>query len=132
MRDLISALSRNFDYVIIDGEAGIEQVNRRVLESVTHLVLVSDGSKKGLNVARSIAEVAGKAIKYDKMGLLINRVRADDFESTNHKNSLELYGSLPEDEQVRQADIKGESLLFLEKSTALQKIKTIIQDVIGV
>ena len=31
LRDIIESVARNFDYVVIDGEAGIEQVNRRVL-----------------------------------------------------------------------------------------------------
>ncbi|MFR9062607.1 MAG: hypothetical protein ACLVJO_01935 [[Clostridium] scindens] len=35
LRDVISMLAGQFDYVVIDGEAGIEQVNRRVMEQVT-------------------------------------------------------------------------------------------------
>ena len=54
LKEIIESISRGFDYVLIDGEAGIEQVNRRVMERVTHLLLVSDASAKGLNVIRTI------------------------------------------------------------------------------
>ena len=54
LKEVIQMVSENFDYVVIDGEAGIEQVNRRVMEKVTHLLLVSDTSKKGTQVIRTI------------------------------------------------------------------------------
>ena len=38
LKEAITALSDNFDFVIIDGEAGIEQVNRRVVEEITNLI----------------------------------------------------------------------------------------------
>ena len=47
LKDIIASLADNFDYVVIDGEAGIEQVNRRVMEKFTHLILVSDASARG-------------------------------------------------------------------------------------
>lgn len=34
LKEVISILAENFDYVVIDGEAGIEQINRRVMEKV--------------------------------------------------------------------------------------------------
>ena len=47
LKEVISMLSADFDYVVIDGEAGVEQINRRVMEKVTHLLLITDASKKG-------------------------------------------------------------------------------------
>ena len=45
LKEVITMISEQFDYVVIDGEAGIEQINRRVMEKVTHLLLISDTSK---------------------------------------------------------------------------------------
>ena len=50
LRQVISLLVNEFDYVVIDGEAGIEQINRRVMEKVTHLLCVSDQSRKGIQI----------------------------------------------------------------------------------
>ena len=47
LKEVINLLANDFDYVVIDGEAGIEQINRRVMEKVTHLVLITDPSRKG-------------------------------------------------------------------------------------
>ena len=53
LKEVISILSDEFDYVVIDGEAGIEQINRRVMERVTHLILITDPSKKGCQVIKT-------------------------------------------------------------------------------
>ena len=37
LKEVVSMLANDFDYVVIDGEAGIEQIQRRVMEKVTHL-----------------------------------------------------------------------------------------------
>jgi CO dehydrogenase maturation factor len=54
LKEVISILSQDFDYVVIDGEAGIEQINRRVMEKVSHLLLITDASKKGTDVIKTI------------------------------------------------------------------------------
>lgn len=121
LRDLITSLARNFDFVVIDGEAGIEQVNRRVMESVNHLILVSDLSKKGLNVADTIAQLADKAVHCQTKGLIINRTRAGDTAPDSVGEHLNILGLLPEDEQLRQMDIAGDSLLTLPETSPLYR-----------
>ena len=74
LKDVIQMLSENFDYVVIDGEAGIEQINRRVMEKVTHLVLITDASRKGIQVVQTIKGVADRLVMYDKMGVIVNRI----------------------------------------------------------
>jgi CO dehydrogenase maturation factor len=53
----IESLTEQYEITLIDCEAGIEQINRRVMKQVDHLVLVSDTSAKGLNVAKIIKKV---------------------------------------------------------------------------
>jgi CO dehydrogenase maturation factor len=125
LKDIIASVAESFDYVIIDGEAGIEQVNRRVMEKVTHLVLVSDGSLKGLNVVAAIKEVAGQTIQFEKAGLLLNRLRNQgELAKLSLPPTLDIIGWLPEDERIRTCDIQGESLLDMpegETEAALKK-----------
>jgi CO dehydrogenase maturation factor len=114
LKDIIESLSINFDVIIIDGEAGIEQINRRVMKTVDHLFLVSDTSAKGLNVVKLIKKVAhdNKAVDYKSAGLLLNRIRDKEEVNTimNHVD-LDLLGWIPEDEQVREYDFKGKPYL---------------------
>ena len=46
----------------------MEQINRRVMEKVTHLLLITDASKKGTQVIRTVKEVADELVTIQKMG----------------------------------------------------------------
>lgn len=74
LKEVIEMVSKDFDYVVIDGEAGIEQINRRVMDTVTHLFLVTDASKKGFQVIQTIQKVADQLVAYEKCGIIVNRV----------------------------------------------------------
>jgi CO dehydrogenase maturation factor len=122
LKDIIHDLAGNFDYVLIDGEAGIEQINRRVMKNVDHLVIVSDTSAKGINVARTISTVVREnhAVGYRTMGLVLNRVRnEDEVDAISKHIDVNIYGFIPEDETIRQYDFLGRPLLSVpEESTA--------------
>ena len=49
-------------------------MNRRVLEKVTHLIFVSDASRKGTQVIQTVKRVADELVMYEKCGAIINRV----------------------------------------------------------
>ncbi len=92
LKDIIGDLADKFDIVLIDGEAGIEQINRRVMKTVDHLVLVSDTSAKGIGVANTIARVAGERRRStsQSMGLVLNRVRSEaEVEDISRRTGLE-------------------------------------------
>ena len=123
LKDIIASMADNFDFVIIDGEAGIEQVNRRVMENVTHLVLVSDGSAKGLQVVKTIGEVAKEAVQYEKSGLILNRLRsAEERGRITLPESLNDWGWIPEDDSIREFDMAGKSILDLPDCPSLEAI----------
>lgn len=124
LKDLIASLAENFDYVVIDGEAGIEQVNRRVMARVTHLILVSDASRKGLNVVRTIKQVSDSAINYDKVGLILNRMRStEEVGKLSIPPELNCLGWIPEDDTIRTFDMEGKSILEIEDSPVINAVK---------
>lgn len=127
LKDIIGAMAQNFDYVVIDGEAGVEQVNRRVMAKVSHLVLVSDASAKGLNVVKTIKAVSDSAIEYEKVGLILNRLRGEE-ERGRLAISTELncLGWMPEDDTIRTFDIEGRSILETPDCPAIQAAKSCI------
>jgi CO dehydrogenase maturation factor len=131
LKDIIADLAGRFDVVLIDGEAGIEQINRRVMKTVDHLVLVSDTSMKGLGVANTIARVANekKAVDFKSMGLVLNRVRNQaEVEDIRGRTGLELYGELFEDDLIRSFDFRGEPLTGMpENSPALAVVAHILE-----
>ena len=130
LKDIIASMADNFDYIIIDGEAGIEQVNRRVMESVTHLILVSDASVKGLNVAQSIKAVSDTAIDYEKAGLIVNRLHSElEASSLSIPEELNCLGWIPEDDTIRTFDIEGKSILEIPDCPAVRASKNCLDEI---
>lgn len=124
LKDIIASIAENFDYVVIDAEAGVEQVNRRVLEKVTHLILISDLSAKGIKVADTIYKVAGEAVKFDRAGLIINRVSdPEDLKRITLPPGIPFLGYIPEESEIRNADIKGKSFLTIPETASLEAVK---------
>ena len=121
LKEVISLLADNFDYVVIDGEAGIEQVNRRVMEKVTHLVLVSDASKKGIEVTKTIKKVATDLTMFEHDGLILNRVNESVDVNKLDLESLNLLSVIPDDQEMMLSDVNGNSLFLLNKDSNIVK-----------
>lgn len=127
LKTIIEAMVMKFDYVIIDGEAGIEQVNRRVMEEVSHLLLVSDCSFKGINVIKTIDQVASSGVmKYERAGVILNRLKEPSETELVDLGNLELLGAMLDDDLIRRYDIQDRPLLELPSGQSSQKIKEIL------
>lgn len=119
LKAVIQILAGNFDYVVIDGEAGIEQVNRRVMEKVTHLVLVTDASRKGTQVVQTIRRVADELVMYEKIGVIANRLPSREVCDILDIGDLPLLAGIEADTRLAQADLTGQSVLELPWDTPL-------------
>lgn len=113
LKAIISMVSGEFDYVVIDGEAGIEQVNRRVMENVTHLILVTDPSKKGTQVIQSIKKVADELVMYKKVGAVINRLNDPEVAKFVDTGEIPVLAQIPDDPQLALCDVQGKSVMEL-------------------
>lgn len=114
-------LSDQFDYVVIDGEAGIEQINRRVMEKVTHLLLVTDASKKGCQVVKTIKGVADELVMYDKIGVIANRLPDSKVTDLMDIGGMQLLVAIESDNELARADVLGENVLKLADDTRIVK-----------
>jgi CO dehydrogenase maturation factor len=129
LREAIEALSRHFDLTLIDAEAGVEQVNRRVMRSVSHLLLVSDTTLKGIRVAESILKVADDAVDYSRIGLLVNGARdEEEYLRLTSSTDLPLLGWVPEDGTVREFDAEARNFLEITSCPALEAVRLNIID----
>lgn len=127
LKDAIDPLVKNFDYVVIDGEAGIEQVNRRVLRSVTHLFTVSDASVKGLHVAGTIKQVADRAMHCEAAGLVLNRIKDEaDTNKVRIPEGLQLWGAVPEERGVGDMDRDGKTIFEVSLPPVEKSVRTIL------
>ncbi len=132
----IDSLSKKYDITLIDCEAGPEQVNRRVVEHVDLLLIVTDASLRGVRVAGSIMEVikGDKNIRPAHTGLVINRLKNDDtlIREKADQWDLEIYGSIPEDGNISEFDSVGKPIINLPDSSssmiAVKDIYDLVKD----
>jgi len=77
LRDAIQSLIQNFDIIIIDGEAGAEQINRRVISKVDLPLIVTDATVRGIRTAAMLSGVIHKrqVRKPTSVRLVLNRVK---------------------------------------------------------
>jgi len=102
LRDAIDLISTPYAAVLIDAEAGIEQINRQVTRRVDRVVAVTDGSARGAEAVRLIAELVGA----DRVRVVVNRAdRAGELPA-----AVDLVGLVPEDPLVRGFDREGRPL----------------------
>lgn len=113
LKEVISILSSDFDYVVIDGEAGIEQINRRVMEKVTHLLLITDASKKGTQVISTIKSVADELVMYKKIGAIVNRIPDESVIEHINTNGIPVLSYIPTDSNLAIYDIEGKNITRL-------------------
>lgn len=119
LKEVIKILAENYDYIVIDGEAGIEQVNRRVMEKVTHLLLVSDASRKGIQVIETINRVAKELVMYDAVGAIINRIPGWDVKQHIDTGDIPVLAYIASDETLATCDIKGENIMLLHHNSLI-------------
>ena len=113
LKEVISILSNEFDFVVIDGEAGIEQINRRVMEKVTHLLLITDASKKGTQVISTIKSVADELVMYKKIGAIVNRIPDESVIPYIDTNGIPVLSYIPTDSNLAIYDIEGKNITKL-------------------
>ena len=121
LKEVIALLSEAYDYVVIDGEAGIEQVNRRVMEKVTDLILVTDASKKGCEVIKTIKNVADDLVMYDNAGVIANRLPNSDIAARLDLSGMKLLCAITGDDDLAMCDIMGESVFKLSPDTKIMQ-----------
>jgi len=128
LKDLIKDIAQNFDYVVIDAEAGVEQISRRVMEMVTHLLLISDASLKGRNVVETINKVAEKKCSFEKCGLILNRLQdQNEYKSIKEKTGIPVIASLFENKTIRDFDREGKSFFDLPECIEIKELDHSIQ-----
>lgn len=130
LREVLEAQARTCDLVVVDGEAGLEQVNREVLRRVGGLVLVCDASRRAVDTAIGLAARSRKHMPgLGSVGVVVNRAAEVDpaLARLLGDASLPVLAVVPEDAEVRRRDVLGEPLTGLPAdSPARQAVDTLL------
>jgi CO dehydrogenase maturation factor len=111
LTNYLERLSGNYPYVVMDNEAGMEHISRLTTNNVNILLIVSDSSRRGLQAAVRIDELARcLKIVVDKSYVVINQAREAPSQQAMEmikKAKLELIGTVPEDDLIYDYDFNG-------------------------
>ena len=108
----LAKYQKNYPYIVVDNEAGMEHISRGILPGVDTVILVSDCSRRGIQAVGRIARLVPECgLKPKKIGLIVNRapkgVLNDGVREEIEKQNLELLGVVPQDEGVYEFDSAG-------------------------
>ncbi|MHA1196418.1 MAG: nucleotide-binding protein [Promethearchaeota archaeon] len=128
LKKTIELISQDFEMILIDCEAGLEQVNRLVIENVDIIAIIVDPSIRSIETAVSIRKNSKKFVKNDSLGIILNRAKGslDKIKNKIKELNFELYGVIPEDEEISKLDLIGMPIIKIsDNSTSYEKIKEI-------
>lgn len=120
LRKVIESLARDYDLILIDCEAGLEQINRMVLSSIDYLLIVVDMSRRSVDTAQSIRRSAKKFSHYSYLGLIMNKVRGNvqSLKKLIKELGFNIDAVIPYDESVLSLDLEGTPLIDIQKKSA--------------
>jgi CO dehydrogenase maturation factor len=127
LRGVMSKLIKEYSYIIIDNEAGLEHLSRRTTRAADTLLVVSDATVVALKAARRINELASElGIQTKKRFLLVNRNNAAIPPERIGPLGLEYLGDIPTDEELFKISVHGSSLWGLSRDAlSLQALHTL-------
>ena len=135
LKSQVDKYAKNYRYIVMDNEAGLEHVARGTLPHVDTMLLISDCSRRGVQAVARIAEMVEEMeLKPGQMGLIINRapdgVLDDGVRAEIEKHGLKLFGVLPQDEAVYRCDCAGEPSAKLPQTNPVKvALKGIMQSI---
>ncbi len=131
----LERLTGNYPYIVMDNEAGMEHISRLTTRNVDVLLIVSDTSRRGLQAATRIHQLAHELnIGVTRSCLVMNQVREEPNETVKHiitESGLEFMGTIPEDDTLYEYDLTGRPTIEMpEENEAVQTAYKIFDQLI--
>ncbi len=138
MKDLTIELAKEYDFVIIDCPAGIEQGFKNALSGANQVLIVTTPEVSAVRDAdRVIGLVESRGIT--NIGLIVNRLRPEMVERGDMLSvedicdilAIKLVGVIPEDDSIVISTNRGEPVIGASDSKAGQALLNLTQRILG-
>ena len=135
---LCDELRKEYDFIIIDCPAGIEQGFKTAIAAADRAIVVTMPEVSAVRDADKIIGELGRAEK-DNISLIVNRIRPQMVQSGDMMDmndiddilSIKCIGQVPDDEMVVTSANRGEPLVGNEKSQAGKAYANIVRRILG-
>ncbi len=134
LRQHLENISSGYDYMVVDNEAGLEHLSRRVAQNIDHLFVISDPTARGVRSAARVHDIIKKlSIKIDNLYLVITRSTPEaitPLQPEIDKADLQVIGTIPRDEELERLDLEGRPLVELPgDAKAVAAIRRIAEEI---
>ena len=138
MKELIGKLKEEFDYILIDCPAGIEQGFRNAIAGADRAIVVTTAEISAIRDADRIVGLL-EASEIKNPELIINRIRPAmvkkgemmDVEDIVDLLSIDLIGVVPDDEYIITQTNKGEPVVIKDKAPSGKAYTEIARRILG-
>ena len=136
LREVVDSMSKNYRYVVIDNEAGMEHLSRRTTRDVQHLLVVSDPTQRGLVAAQRIAGFRNELdIQIENAYLILNRLNGPlppELEEFIDQTDIPLLGVVPADQELASFEFSGRPLVDLgDDSPVYRKVAEMMGEILS-
>jgi CO dehydrogenase maturation factor len=121
IRKLIDDWSKNYGFVVMDNEAGMEHLSRRTTQNIDEMLMVTDHTVKGLRAVARIRDLI-KELKLvvNRESVIINQVPGEidpRLEQEMERLGITPAAVIPDDNEIRQYDLEQKPLSGLPETS---------------
>lgn len=139
LKEICEKLQKDFDFILVDCPAGIEQGFQNAVAGASEAIVVTTPEMSAVRDADRIIGLLEAKEEIKSYKLLLNRVRPNLIQSNDMMSvddvveilSAELIGIIPEDTGIITSTNKGEPIVNDEKSLAGQAYNNVARRIIG-
>jgi CO dehydrogenase maturation factor len=136
LREVVDSISKNYRYVVIDNEAGMEHLSRRTTRDVQILLVVTDPTQRGITAAERIASFRHDLdIHIEKTYLILNGLVGAEIPTPLHDRiqalDIPLLGTVPRNDELTAFEFSGRALVELgNESPVYQAVEAMMEQVL--
>ena len=139
LKSICEELKKDFDFILVDCPAGIEQGFQNAVAGASEAIVVTTPEMSAVRDADRIIGLSESKEEIKSYRLLLNRVRPNLIKSNDMMSvddvvdilSAQLIGIIPEDTGIITSTNKGEPIVNDEKSLAGQAYNNVARRIIG-
>jgi CO dehydrogenase maturation factor len=132
----LDILQKNYPYVVVDNEAGLEHISRLNQQDVDLMIVVTDPTKRGVLTAERVRDLTRELkLRVKDLRVIVNRSPgglSPILKEEIQRRGLALAGVIPADDNVVQFDLEGRPMIDLPgDSPALRALYRILDGILN-
>jgi CO dehydrogenase maturation factor len=124
LKEVLSQISSQYPFVVLDNEAGLENLSRRVVQKVDLLIFVADPSLQGFTTVKRLHALAREMnVQYQSLAVIVNRLQGEittsQLDGLQSATSANWVIGLPEDAELADFGRDGKGVWQISPQNAV-------------